>query len=368
LPCQGFANRLAWHGIRRLGSRTGRRLCRRIRGQHGRFFDDVEVTLQRQGLQVVQENHYYPFGMQMMGLGKQGAPDHRFTYNGKEGQQEFGLGWHDYGARMYDAQLGRFHKVDRFAEKYYGFTPYQYAANNPISFIDINGDSIEIYSKKDKQSIIYHEGTLYWKGTGKRYDGRAYNGKGKLRGFVKHTKNALDQIRTVGTAGKELIDYFQNSTYKNIRVQEGVNNGESNGLITWNPGKVNEGIPNQDGSTGRAAYIGLAHEIGHTWDVWENGYKQANETWYLAADGTEVKQSEKFATWWENRVRAENGVSLREFYSFTFTDNGRVAGEESGRVLIEGTRKSSHINMMGKHRHPFGAGWMGVINNLSYKY
>jgi uncharacterized protein RhaS with RHS repeats len=43
---------------------------------------------------------------------------------------------------MYDAQLGRLNQVDRFSEKLLGLTPYQYAANNPINLIDINGDSI----------------------------------------------------------------------------------------------------------------------------------------------------------------------------------------------------------------------------------
>jgi len=43
---------------------------------------------------------------------------------------------------MYDAQLGRFHTQDAYAEKYLDFSPYQYAANNPINFIDVNGDSI----------------------------------------------------------------------------------------------------------------------------------------------------------------------------------------------------------------------------------
>ncbi|WP_238395712.1 RHS repeat-associated core domain-containing protein [Pontibacter pudoricolor] len=72
-----------------------------------------------------------------------------FQYNSKEKQdREFsdgsGLGWHDYGARMYDAQLGRFHTQDRFAEKYYGINQYQYTANNPVNYVDINGDSISV--------------------------------------------------------------------------------------------------------------------------------------------------------------------------------------------------------------------------------
>jgi len=43
---------------------------------------------------------------------------------------------------QYDAQIGRFNTQDRFAEKYHFLTPYQYGANNPIKFIDVNGDSL----------------------------------------------------------------------------------------------------------------------------------------------------------------------------------------------------------------------------------
>lgn len=66
----------------------------------------------------------------------------KYLYNGKELQDDLGLDWYDYGARFYDPSLGRFFSQDAFAEKYIDFSPYQYGANNPILFIDVNGDSL----------------------------------------------------------------------------------------------------------------------------------------------------------------------------------------------------------------------------------
>jgi RHS repeat-associated protein len=62
-----------------------------------------------------------------------------YLYNGKMMQDEMGLGWLDYGARFYDPVLGRFHSLDQLSEKFSFQSPYCYAANNPIRFIDKNG-------------------------------------------------------------------------------------------------------------------------------------------------------------------------------------------------------------------------------------
>ncbi|AZQ64815.1 RHS repeat-associated core domain-containing protein [Flammeovirga pectinis] len=95
--------------------------------------------------------------MNMAGIEKQGTPDHKFQYNGKEKQEE--IGFIDYGAGHYDATLGRFFTQDRFAEKYYNLNPYQYVANNPINGIDVNGDSI-IVTQLDGNINIHFTGML----------------------------------------------------------------------------------------------------------------------------------------------------------------------------------------------------------------
>ena len=92
-----------------------------------------------------QMNHYYPFGA-LMSASTQGAAQ-RYKYNGKELDRIHGLNLYDYGARQYDAALGRWTSIDPLAEKYYGVSPYAYCANNPVTFVDPDGRN-PIYNSK----------------------------------------------------------------------------------------------------------------------------------------------------------------------------------------------------------------------------
>ena len=104
------------------------------------WFDDVKIVKGNTSQTViVEESNYYPFGLKHKGYNNVVSSNgnstaQKFGYNGKELNEELGLEWHDFGARNYDASLGRWMNLDPLAEQMRRHSPYNYAFDNPIYF------------------------------------------------------------------------------------------------------------------------------------------------------------------------------------------------------------------------------------------
>jgi RHS repeat-associated protein len=73
---------------------------------------------------------------------------YRYGYNGKEGDTEMGAEAYDYGSRIYDARIGKWLSIDPLTNLYPMYTPYHYAGNNPILFIDRDGEDFYVYGSE----------------------------------------------------------------------------------------------------------------------------------------------------------------------------------------------------------------------------
>ncbi len=114
---------------------------------------NIRVVADETG-KVDEVNDYYPFGGLMSNVCNNVQP---YKYNGKELDRKGGLDWYDYGARHYDATIGRWGVVDPSSEKYYNWSPYTYCKSNPILRIDLDGKDDYKISEigKFSQTIVH---------------------------------------------------------------------------------------------------------------------------------------------------------------------------------------------------------------------
>ncbi|MDR0228297.1 MAG: RHS repeat-associated core domain-containing protein, partial [Flavobacteriaceae bacterium] len=116
--------------------------------------------------EIIEETNYYPFGLVHKGYNQKNdalMKDYKYQYNGKEKQEELGLNFYDYGARNYDAAIGRWMNVDPLAEAQSNKTPYHYVSNNPITRIDPTGmldGEYDVTHDKDGKEVKTKVSTL----------------------------------------------------------------------------------------------------------------------------------------------------------------------------------------------------------------
>lgn len=96
--------------------------------------------------EILKERNFYPFGLEHKGYNNvvNGVENNHQTYQGQEITKELGYNMLEYKWRHFDPALGRFNKMDRFAEKYTPISPYSFIANNPLMYREVQGDSIQL--------------------------------------------------------------------------------------------------------------------------------------------------------------------------------------------------------------------------------
>ncbi|RXP52376.1 hypothetical protein EC396_11295 [Lutibacter sp. HS1-25] len=103
----------------------------------------VNLQISTGELKIVEENNYYPFGLKHKGYNNViNGTAHPYKFGGKEYNEELGLDLYDYGARMYDPSIGRWHVTDNLSELYFSNSTYVYALNTPIQATDPDGNIV----------------------------------------------------------------------------------------------------------------------------------------------------------------------------------------------------------------------------------
>ncbi|MBE6288112.1 MAG: hypothetical protein E7099_08020, partial [Mediterranea massiliensis] len=246
------------------------------------------------GGDAVEVNHYYPFGS----LFSTSTNVQPYKYNGKELDTKKGLNWYDYGARHYDAVLGRFTTVDPLAEKYYPTSIYAYCINNPVRYIDPDGRKIVIGS---------------WWGRFLAFMG--------VDNYESKVQKDIAQLKKDNVDVAKMIDRLERSDFiieigpiSASRLNEGKTGNSispNNPDLTIKQGSRIEYNPNNSKTqTGRnrTPRVGLAHELGHADDLIQG--KGVNFDSKKANKGN-LEEQQKGIENERNAIEMENKVSVK---------------------------------------------------------
>ena len=226
---------------------------------HRDHLGNIREVLDANGA-VCQYTNYYAFGAPFCMPGTyMGASLQPYKYNGKELDLMHGLNTYDYGARQYYPVVPVWDRMDPLCEKYYGMSPYAYCANNPMRYIDSDGNAIKIWYKDKNGNNTYYRFSGFHGQKSIKIPNNQFV-KDVISAYVYDTKNGGGKAFLKAVHGKHDI-YIDDA-----RLETGGTNMFSvNGhqpTVYWNP---EFGIITSTGGRQSPATI-LDHELDHAVD------------------------------------------------------------------------------------------------------
>ena len=202
------------------------------------------------------------------------------------------------------------------SDKYPSLSPYTYCADNPVKLVDPNGEDVWIVGEDGQRYQYKNDGLLYCS------NGKVYQGSDA---FARSAQSSLKELQGQSTTANKFLGEFVENTSNDIVIKPKQKGGEvcyepggsttikyenggtrttTNGTIYWNP--QGESVPTVDGMLQNGT-IDLIHEFVHALDKVENA--KLNTKRY-----EKIEYNEWTATYYENIVRGEMNMPLRDHY------------------------------------------------------
>ncbi len=223
--------------------------------------------------EVVQHIEYVPFGEVFLEE-RNNTWNTPYLFNGKELDEETGLYY--YGARYYNPKTSQFLSTDRYAEKYPDASPYQYCLNNPVKFLEVNGDSLNVnqfqdYDSKASDDLISDLAAKSGLNLSVDKDGNVSYEKDMNTGRAVITRDENGKKIGSRAARKALKKVINSETTISVGGTDGLTkvtmDGTNPNLILFNPQQTLNGMSNTSidlDKTTNGYALTFFHEIGHT--------------------------------------------------------------------------------------------------------
>ena len=257
---------------------------------------------------------YSPFGVQLDGRTIQGD-FYRYGYQGSEKDDESKGAGNSYTTyyRQLDPRVGRWFSIDPKMSAWE--SPYVSMGNNPVVINDIMGDTVKVnyggFLGLGRKTATYEESTGKWFSK----KGKEIESKNK---FFNTVKSGVENLN-LKENGKELVKELASSdkVFTIRRLPGEVDQGQfdaSDEIKSTTPGEGSGGVIWVSKRSERDPFfVNLGHEMGH---ALSSKYGTVDDSkWYNYKNIKDILKDEQVAMYYENLIKQEHGLKLREFYS-----------------------------------------------------